>query len=116
MSYHNILEDYTPLVKYRRQFSRKFRFLREYFKTQTQNDMSSKLIDVREYTVRAHKRLIHSRVFNFVCKQCGKKTKRETFGPRPLYCERCHPPQASRKSNSSPTKGKPRPMNYKSDD
>ncbi|MBN4001896.1 hypothetical protein [Nostoc sp. LPT] len=46
--------------------------------------MPSKTIDVREYTVRAHKREIHTRVFNFVCKQCEQPTQRETFGVRPL--------------------------------
>ncbi|MBC1214439.1 hypothetical protein GNE08_09410 [Trichormus variabilis ARAD] len=77
--------------------------------------MTSKLIDVREYTVRAHKRLIHTRVFNFVCKECNEATKRETFGPRPLYCERCRPPQAPKKSQQQTRKAKPRPTIYKSD-
>ncbi|AFY35820.1 hypothetical protein [Calothrix sp. PCC 7507] len=75
--------------------------------------MTSKLIDVREYTVRAHKREIHTRVFNFVCKQCDEPTKRETFGPRPLYCEQCRPPQAPKKPQQQATKAKPRPMTYK---
>ncbi|QLE56166.1 hypothetical protein [Nostoc sp. TCL26-01] len=77
--------------------------------------MTSKIIDVREYTVKAHKRLIHTRVFNFVCKQCDEATKRETFGPRPLYCERCRPPQAPKKSQQTSRKAKPRPTIYKSD-
>ncbi|WGV27136.1 hypothetical protein [Halotia branconii] len=77
--------------------------------------MASKLIDVREYTVRAHKREIHTRVFNFVCKQCNETTKRETYGPRPLYCERCRPPQPPKKSQQSSKKAKPRPMTYTSD-
>ncbi|GAB1545247.1 hypothetical protein NUACC21_79230 [Scytonema sp. NUACC21] len=78
--------------------------------------MVSKVINVREYTVRAHKRLIHTRVFNFVCKECGTSTKRETFGPRPLYCEQCRPPQAPKKSLMKPSKkAKPVPMTYKSD-
>lgn len=76
--------------------------------------MASKLIDVREYTVRAHKREIHTRVFNFVCKQCDQPTKRETYGTRPLYCEVCRPPQAPKKAQQPPTKAKPRPMTYKS--
>jgi DNA replicative helicase MCM subunit Mcm2 (Cdc46/Mcm family) len=75
--------------------------------------MASKLIDVREYTVRAHKREIHTRVFNFVCKQCDQPTKRETYGTRPLYCEQCRPPQAP-KTSPSVRKAKPRPMTYKS--
>ncbi|MBG1269671.1 hypothetical protein [Nostoc sp. WHI] len=77
--------------------------------------MASKLIDVREYIVKAHKRQIHTRVFNFVCKECNEATKRETFGPRPLYCERCRPPQASKKSQRTSHKAKPRAMSYKSD-
>ncbi|MBH8553860.1 hypothetical protein I8751_16075 [Nostocaceae cyanobacterium CENA357] len=77
--------------------------------------MASKLIDVREYTVRAHKREIHTRVFHFVCKQCNETTKRETFGPRPLYCERCRPPQPPKKPQQSSRKAKPRPMTYTSD-
>ncbi|MDJ0796822.1 MAG: hypothetical protein QNJ51_08275 [Calothrix sp. MO_167.B12] len=77
--------------------------------------MASKYVNVREYTVRAHQRLIHTRVFNFVCKQCDRSTKRETYGPRPLYCEKCRPPQAPRKSVTRSQKAKPRPMAYKSD-
>jgi Zn finger protein HypA/HybF involved in hydrogenase expression len=74
--------------------------------------MASKLIDVREYTVRAHKRQIHSRIFNFICQQCQQPTQRETYGHRPLYCESCRPPMASKKSNQRPRKGKPKPMTY----
>ena len=76
--------------------------------------MASKLIDVREYTVRAHKREIHTRVFHFICKQCNESTKRETYGPRPLYCEQCRPPQAPKKAQQPAAKAKPRPMTYKS--
>jgi DNA replicative helicase MCM subunit Mcm2 (Cdc46/Mcm family) len=76
--------------------------------------MASKLIEVREYTVRAHKREIHTRVFNFVCKQCDAPTKRETYGTRPLYCEVCRPPQAPKKPQQPATKAKPRPMTYQS--
>ena len=57
--------------------------------------MATKVIDVREYTVRAHKRRIHTRVFHFVCKECNQATKRETFGTRHLYCESCRPPPTS---------------------
>ena len=77
--------------------------------------MASKYVNVREYTVRAHKRLIHSRVFNFVCKECNQSNKRETFGPRPLYCEEFRPSQASRRSVTRTQKAKPRAMAYKSD-
>jgi len=78
--------------------------------------MASKYINVREYTVRAHKREIHTRVFHFVCKQCNEPTQRETYGPRPLYCERCRPAQPSKlkKSQQQVRKGKPKPMTYKS--
>ncbi|BAY41898.1 hypothetical protein NIES2111_62940 (plasmid) [Nostoc sp. NIES-2111] len=78
--------------------------------------MATKEIDVREYTVRAHKRTIHTRTFNFVCKQCEQMTSRETFGPRPLYCESCRPPQAPKKSAAAPLKkAKPRAKVYQSD-
>ncbi|MEA5505957.1 hypothetical protein VB735_23130 [Halotia wernerae UHCC 0503] len=77
---------------------------------------SSKVINVREYTVKAHKREIHTRTFNFVCKQCDQPTQRETFGVRPLYCERCRPPQAPKKSSVVPLrKRKARPTTYRSD-
>ncbi|BAY35158.1 hypothetical protein NIES2107_70690 (plasmid) [Nostoc carneum NIES-2107] len=77
--------------------------------------MASKLISVREYTVRAHQREIHTRVFNFICKQCNETTNRETYGPRPLYCERCRPPQPPKRQQLKPgAKAKPRPMTYKS--
>ncbi|MBD2568837.1 hypothetical protein [Anabaena lutea] len=76
--------------------------------------MATKTIDVREYTVRAHKRQIHTRIFNFVCKECDQPTKRETFGPRPLYCEICRPPQAPKRSPQESKKAKPRPMSYQS--
>ncbi|MHC5768119.1 MAG: hypothetical protein ACYTXI_21375 [Nostoc sp.] len=79
--------------------------------------MPSKTIEVREYTVRAHKREIHTRIFNFVCKQCEQPTQRETFGIRPLYCEKCRPPQPPKRSTVVPIgKRKPRAMNYKSDE
>ena len=41
--------------------------------------MATKIIQVREYTVRAHQRQIHTRIFNFVCKECNQTTKRETL-------------------------------------
>ncbi|BAY66778.1 hypothetical protein NIES22_69220 (plasmid) [Calothrix brevissima NIES-22] len=78
--------------------------------------MPSKVINVKEYTVRAHQREIHTRIFNFVCKQCEQPTQRETYGPRPLYCERCRAPQPPKKSSAPPKKkALPRPMTYKSD-
>jgi hypothetical protein len=78
--------------------------------------MPSKTIDVPSYTVRAHKREIHTRVFNFVCKQCEQPTQRETFGVRPLYCETCRPLQAPKKSVVPLKKRKPRAMTYRSDE
>ncbi|MCG6138761.1 MAG: hypothetical protein MET45_29905 [Nostoc sp. LLA-1] len=78
--------------------------------------MPSKEIYVREYTVRAHKREIHTRVFKFICKQCDQPTERETYGPRPLYCEQCRPPQAPKKSPVPLNKRKPRAMTYQSDE
>ncbi|MBW4617689.1 MAG: hypothetical protein KME21_31770 [Desmonostoc vinosum HA7617-LM4] len=75
---------------------------------------SSKIIEVREYTVRAHKREIHTRTFNFVCKQCEQSTQRETFGPRPLYCERCRPSQPPKKTVVPLHKRKPRATTYDS--
>ncbi|MHC5777963.1 MAG: hypothetical protein ACYT04_77065 [Nostoc sp.] len=79
--------------------------------------MPSKIIEVREYTVKAHKREIHTRTFNFVCKQCQQPTQRETFGLRPLYCESCRAPQPPKKSSVVPQrKRKPRAMTYKSDE
>ncbi|MCC5632643.1 hypothetical protein LC613_34140 [Nostoc sphaeroides CHAB 2801] len=49
------------------------------------------------------------------CKQCEQPTQRETFGVRPLYCEKCRPPQPPKQSKVVPIgKRKPRAMNYKS--
>ncbi|MDZ8186253.1 MAG: hypothetical protein RMX96_15545 [Nostoc sp. ChiSLP02] len=76
--------------------------------------MPSKEIQVREYTVRAHKRQIHTRTFNFVCKQCDKPTTRETYGPRPLYCLSCRAPAPPKKSAVPVKKRKPRAMSYDS--
>jgi len=56
--------------------------------------MPSKYVFVKEYTVQAHNRLIHTRTFKFICKQCSAPTVRETYGSRPLYCEECRPPKS----------------------
>ncbi|WP_138506291.1 hypothetical protein [Nostoc sp. PA-18-2419] len=79
--------------------------------------MPSKEIQVKEYTVRAHKRQIHTCIFNFVCKQCDKSTSRETYGPRLLYCETCRLPGPPKKSQvAAPAKkDKPRAKVYRSD-
>jgi hypothetical protein len=70
--------------------------------------MPSKRIHVREYTVRAHERVIHTRIYKFICASCQQPTQRESFGPRPLYCETCRPPH----SRTEPVgrKKKPRPV------
>lgn len=71
--------------------------------------MPSKKVNVREYTVRAHLRVIHARRYKFVCKQCGELSERETYGPRPLYCELCRPPFLRTEKVSSKKK-RPRPV------
>ncbi|PPS42014.1 MULTISPECIES: hypothetical protein [Cyanophyceae] len=69
--------------------------------------MPSKKVHVREYTVRAHERVIHTRVYKFICKQCNKDVERETYGSRPLYCDRCRP---SMIHTETAHKKKPRPV------
>ncbi|WP_250125766.1 hypothetical protein [Chroococcidiopsis sp. CCMEE 29] len=69
--------------------------------------MASKEVFVHEYKVRAHYRTIQTRRYNFICKQCNQETERESYGPRPLYCEICRP-RGSRTEASS--KKKPRPV------
>lgn len=71
--------------------------------------MPSKKVNVREYTVRAHERVIYTRRYKFICKQCGIATERQTYGPRPLYCETCRPP-FSRNKKASPKKKRPTPV------
>ncbi|MDJ0718378.1 MAG: hypothetical protein QNJ54_29820 [Prochloraceae cyanobacterium] len=63
--------------------------------------MSSKYVQVKEYTVRAHHRLIHTRIYKFICKGCKQPTSRETFGGKPLYCDICRPtkPKPSAKAS-----------------
>ncbi|WP_099065903.1 hypothetical protein [Nostoc linckia] len=77
--------------------------------------MATKTIEVKEYTVRAHKRQIHTRIFNFVCKECHNPTTRETYGSRPVYCEKCRAPQPPRSSSMPINKRKPRPMAYETE-
>lgn len=69
--------------------------------------MPSKKVHVREYTVRAHERVIKTRLYKFICAQCDQMTKRESYGPRPLYCETCRPPATEKVRK---TKKKPRPV------
>lgn len=71
--------------------------------------MPSKKISVRQYTVRAHDRVIHTRLYKFICQQCNSSTERESYGPRPLYCEVCRPPVA-RQVEKTVRKKKPRPV------
>jgi hypothetical protein len=63
--------------------------------------MSSKLVHVKEYLVRAHTRTIHTRVYKFICHYCHDEVERETYATAcPLYgnkcngiaskCNRCH--------------------------
>ena len=70
--------------------------------------MPSKYVFVREYTVQAHNRLIHTRTFKFICKQCSSPTVRETYGSRPLYCEECRPPKSKTiGTTTNPKQSKP---------
>lgn len=71
--------------------------------------MPSKKVFVREYTVRAHERVIHTRLYKFICASCSQPTERESYGPRPLYCEVCRPPVSSI-DTSKHKKKKPRPV------
>lgn len=44
--------------------------------------------------VEAHTRELTSRIYDYVCKECGRRTLRETFSFNcPLYCEKCRPPR-----------------------
>ncbi|PSB46815.1 hypothetical protein C7B80_11595 [Cyanosarcina cf. burmensis CCALA 770] len=72
--------------------------------------MPSKRVFVKEYTVRAHERTIHTRLFKFICQQCGQPTERETYGARPLYCETCRPPGTRASEDPKSKKKKPRPV------
>ncbi|MBE9019935.1 hypothetical protein C7Y66_01230 [Chroococcidiopsis sp. CCALA 051] len=72
--------------------------------------MPSKKVFVREYTVRAHERTIHTRLYKFICQQCSQPTERESYGPRPLYCETCRPPMSRMLEDPKYKKKKPRPV------
>ncbi|OWY63632.1 hypothetical protein B7486_52000 [cyanobacterium TDX16] len=71
--------------------------------------MPSKRVFVKEYTVRAHERTIHTRLYKFICLSCSQPTERETYGSRPLYCESCRPP-GLRAIEDPKYKKKPRPV------
>ncbi|NEO30128.1 MAG: hypothetical protein F6K36_06740 [Symploca sp. SIO3C6] len=52
--------------------------------------MPSKDVYVREYTVRAHKRKIHTRVYKFICHFCNSPVERETYATCcPKYGNNC---------------------------
>lgn len=75
--------------------------------------MPSKYIDVREYTVRAHKRLLRTRTYRFICKSCNQASVRESYATMcPLYCESCRPNK--KKVETVKQKKKPQPMTYQS--
>ena len=69
----------------------------------------SKRVYVREYTVRAHERVIYERTYLFVCKACDKNAERVAFGGRPLYCINCRPPKPV-KTQTKPEKMRTRPV------
>ena len=72
--------------------------------------MPSKKVFVREYTVRAHDRTIHTCLYKFICQQCSQPTERETYGSRPLYCEIYRPPLSRVVEDPKHKKKKPRPL------
>lgn len=80
-----------------------------------QTSMPSKRVHVREYFVRAHERVIQSRRYKIICRGCNQSTERESYGPRPLYCEECRPP-FSRTKLTSANKKRPRPVLVKNAD
>ncbi|URD53541.1 hypothetical protein [Chroococcidiopsis sp. CCNUC1] len=72
--------------------------------------MPSKRVFVRKYTVRAHERTIHTRFYKFICQQCDQPTERETYGPRPMYCDSCRPSASRSVEDPKHRKKKPRPV------
>ncbi|WP_317111447.1 hypothetical protein [Chroococcidiopsis sp. SAG 2025] len=72
--------------------------------------MPSKKVSVKEYTVRAHERTIHTRLYKFICQQCSQPTQRETYGSTPLYGESCRPLAARAIEAPHHRKKKPRPV------
>ncbi|MEO0686166.1 MAG: hypothetical protein AAFY76_14305 [Cyanobacteria bacterium J06649_11] len=53
--------------------------------------MPSKKIHVREYNVKAHDRIIHTRIYNFICQYCREISERETYATGcPKYGEKCN--------------------------
>ena len=76
--------------------------------TQCFSPMLSKKVHVRAYTVKAHERVIRTRIYKFICEKCDQVTTRESYGPMPMYCESCRPPAA--KTKVVKKKKKPRPV------
>ena len=74
----------------------------------------SKRVHVREYTVRAHERVIYERTYIFVCKGCDESAERVAFGGRPEYCINCRPPKPV-KTETKPVKKLPRPVVVRQD-
>lgn len=70
--------------------------------------MPSKSVRVQEYTVCAHEQVIHARRYKFVCAECDQAVERESYGPRPLYCEECRPPKPT--TSDTDKKKRPRPV------
>ncbi|WP_013334887.1 hypothetical protein [Gloeothece verrucosa] len=53
--------------------------------------MPSKKVFVKEYTIRAHYRTIHTRVFHLICSHCHDAVKRETYANScPKYGNQCN--------------------------
>ena len=74
--------------------------------------MPSKKIQVKEYTVRAHEREIHTRRFKFLCSFCHEPCSRETYATTcPKYGNQCGGvkqkcPRFDSKNSSSPTRNR----------
>jgi hypothetical protein len=52
--------------------------------------MESKKIQVREYTVRAHTRTIHTREYQLICQFCYEEAERESYATCcPKYGNKC---------------------------
>jgi Zn finger protein HypA/HybF involved in hydrogenase expression len=53
--------------------------------------MPSKKVYVRQYTVKAHTRDIHTRVYKFICQHCRAAVERETYATCcPKYGNECN--------------------------
>lgn len=61
--------------------------------------------------VEAHTRELTSRIYDYVCKECDRRTLRETFSfSCPLYCEKCRPPRGDIKGRRVKTIHKTAPQ------